>query len=63
MVRSVSRSATITRKVATLEESLGYGRYAIRFAPRVRGDELKRVVTGAAIAVDFIRRKQRKASS
>lgn len=61
VVRNGVAVATITRKLATLEEFLGYGRYAIRFAPG-QDEELKRVVIGAAIAVDLIRRKQRSGS-
>lgn len=61
VVRNGVTVATITRKLATLEELLGYGRYAIRFAPG-QGEDLKRVVVGSAIAVDLIRRKQRQAS-
>ena len=62
VVRNGVTVATLSRKLASLEEFLGYGRYALQFAPG-QHEDLKLVVIGSAIAIDLIRRKQRQAAS
>ena len=62
VTRNGAPVARITRKLASLEQFLGYGRYAIEFAPGQQED-IRRAVIGSAIALDLIRRKARQRSS
>ena len=62
VTRDGSPVARITRKLASLEQFLGYGRYAIQFSPG-QDEDIHRSVIGSAIALDLIRRKARRRSN
>lgn len=62
VTRNGASVARITRKLASLEQFLGYGRYAVEFRPG-QHEDIHRAVIGSAIALDLIRRKARQRSS